>query len=250
MVPVVVVKDGSALARSQDIAVAFGKQHKNVLQKIDALIADAPELHGLNFKPMTAEVSIGRGAVRHDRIFEMDRKGFSLLAMRFTGAKALKWQIAYVDEFDRMERALRAGHEVPAAIGVDRETMNALGGMMKGILRKALLDLREPLADGALMSHHASVSRGFTAGEVLDEAGVTNRKGHRGLVRRVSDALRRFSAEKGTAVRIGRLGSNSAYIFDGSLVRVWLSEHGGKQFIARLVEEKKGQGALRLVTGS
>jgi hypothetical protein len=129
----------------------------------------------------------------------------------------------------------------------DKETMNKLGGMVKVIVRRALADLREPLLDGSLLAHHASVSRGFTAGEVLDEAGVRNRKGHRGLVRRVSDALRRFAAEKGIAVTIGRLGSNSAYIFDGSLVRVWLREGGGQRLIERLVEEKRGQGALKLV---
>lgn len=142
--------------------------------------------------------------------------------------------------------ALRRGHEPAVATGFDKETINALGGMMKGILRKALSDLREPLQDGALLAHHASVSHGFTAGEVLNEAGIRNRKGARGVVRRVSDALRRYSAEKGVAVHIGRLGSNSAYIFDGSLVRVWLRE-GGKQYIERIMQEKRGQGRLQLV---
>ncbi len=130
--------------------------------------------------------------------------------------------------------------------GFDKDTMNALGGMLKGIVRKALLDLRQPIEDGALLSSHASVSRGYTAGEILDEAGVSSRKGMRGLPRRVSDALRRYAAERGVAVSIGRLGSSSAYVFDGSLVRVWLRE-GGKQFIERLVEERSGQGALKLV---
>jgi prophage antirepressor-like protein len=142
--------------------------------------------------------------------------------------------------------ALRRGHEPSVVTGFDKDTMNALGGMMKGILRKALLDLREPLQDGALLAHHASVSRGYTAGEVLDEAGVTNRKGRRGLVRRVSDALRRYAAEKNVAVGIGRLGSNTAYIFDGSLVRTWLRD-GGKAFIERLVNESQGQGKLKFV---
>lgn len=143
--------------------------------------------------------------------------------------------------------ALRRGHEPSVVTGFDKDTMNALGGMMKGILRKAMADLREPLHDGALLAHHASVSRGYTAGEVLDEAGVTNRKGCRGIVRRVSDALRRYSAEKGIVVNMGRLGSNSAYLFDGSVVRTWLREAGGKQFIERIVEEKRGQGRLKLV---
>lgn len=129
---------------------------------------------------------------------------------------------------------------------LDPAVMKAIGGMVKGIISRAIADVRGSLEDGALLSHHASVSHGFTAGEVLDEAGVTNRKGARGVVRRVSDKLRRYSAEKGIAVHIGRLGSNSAYIFDGSLVRVWLRE-GGKQYIERVMQEKRGQGCLQLV---
>ena len=37
----------------------------------------------------------------------MDRKGFVLLAMGFTGEKALQFKIAYIDAFDRMEEELR-----------------------------------------------------------------------------------------------------------------------------------------------
>ena len=37
----------------------------------------------------------------------MDRKGFVLLSMGFTGEKALKFKIAYIDAFDRMEEELR-----------------------------------------------------------------------------------------------------------------------------------------------
>ena len=36
----------------------------------------------------------------------MDRKGFVLLAMGFTGEKALQFKIAYIDAFDEMERQL------------------------------------------------------------------------------------------------------------------------------------------------
>ncbi len=143
--------------------------------------------------------------------------------------------------------ALRKGQELGVIHGIDRAAMNALGGMMKGIVAKAIADLRGPLHDGALLAHHAAVSPGLTAGEVLDEAGITDRKGCRGVVRRVSDALRRYSAEKGVAVHMGRLGSNTAYIFDGSIVRTWLRDGGGKAFIDRVISEERGQGTLRLV---
>ena len=44
--------------------------------------------------------------VKNSRVTE-DRKGFVLLAMGFTGEKALQFKIAYIDAFDRMEEELR-----------------------------------------------------------------------------------------------------------------------------------------------
>lgn len=130
--------------------------------------------------------------------------------------------------------------------GIDPKVMNALGGMVKGIVSKAIHELLPALVDHELQRVHASVSRGLTAGEVVEEAGIKNRKGLRGIPRRVSDHLRRFASEKGVVVPIGHLGSSNAYVFDAALVREWLTK-GGKAFIERIVEEKRGQGALKLV---
>lgn len=67
------------------MAQRFGKAHFNVLQSIDALIAQAPQT-GLNF-----QVSSYRdGSGKENRCFTMDRDGFMLLAMGFTGEEALK----------------------------------------------------------------------------------------------------------------------------------------------------------------
>jgi len=129
---------------------------------------------------------------------------------------------------------------------LDPAVMKALGGMVKGIVLKALVDVRRELADGALLADHATVARGMTAGEVVEAAGIKDRRGLRGLPRRVSDHLRRYSAKKGRAVNLGRMGSTSAYIFDGATVREWLQDAGGRQFIHRMVTEKRGQGYLQL----
>ncbi len=39
-------------------------------------------------------------------MYEMDRKGFMLLVMGFTGKKALKFKLAFLDAFDLMEKKL------------------------------------------------------------------------------------------------------------------------------------------------
>ncbi|TWD58084.1 Rha family phage regulatory protein [Agrobacterium vitis] len=110
--PIVFVKAGGVFANSIDVADFFEKEHRNVLRSIDKLIADAGEEHVLNFEQMVRDVDIGSGAVRQTRTFDMDRDGFMLLAMGFTGEKALKWKLAWIKAFNAMEAELLAHTEI------------------------------------------------------------------------------------------------------------------------------------------
>ena len=58
------------------------------------------------------------GGEREVRAYEMDRDGFTLLAMGFTGEKALDWKLAYIEAFNRMEAELQQG--VAQNLPVDR----------------------------------------------------------------------------------------------------------------------------------
>ncbi len=42
-------------------------------------------------------------------MYLMNRDGFSLLVMGFTGAKALEWKLKYIEAFNAMERAIEKG---------------------------------------------------------------------------------------------------------------------------------------------
>lgn len=110
--PIVFAKDGEVFANSRDVGDYFGKQHRNVLEAIDNLIANEPELGLRNFR-QTPYVEPSTGQTY--RSFDMDRRAFSVLAMGFTGAKALKWKLRYIDAFDAMEAELR---NRPASINV------------------------------------------------------------------------------------------------------------------------------------
>lgn len=102
---IVFAKGCEVRASSRDVADAFEKEHRTVLRSIDALIAQEPSLAVAQF---CAAVFRQDGvAGREHRYFEMTRDGFSLLAMGFTGPKALKWKLAFIDAFNRMEEALR-----------------------------------------------------------------------------------------------------------------------------------------------
>ena len=46
---------------------------------------------------------------RNQKIYLMNRDGFSLLCMGFTGKKALEWKLKYIDAFNKMEETLKTG---------------------------------------------------------------------------------------------------------------------------------------------
>lgn len=91
---------------SLKVAEHFNKKHYNVIRDIEKVIEDVRELgvSPLNFEGSDYQNERGKTY----RMFKMDRKAFSVLAGRFIGKKALRWQIDFYDAFDAMERQLLA----------------------------------------------------------------------------------------------------------------------------------------------
>lgn len=88
------------ITTSLKVSEIFEKEHKNVLQAIDNLVA---ENSAAKFFKQTTYKNRGK----EYPMYEMDRDGFSLLVMGFTGEKALKWKIKYIEAFNAMEKELR-----------------------------------------------------------------------------------------------------------------------------------------------
>ena len=96
------LKDGKAVTSSLKIAEVFGKPHKDVLKAIREL--ECPEdFAGRNFSPGSY-----KDANNQERpMFFVTRDGFTLLAMGFTGAKAMQFKVAYIEAFNAMERTIK-----------------------------------------------------------------------------------------------------------------------------------------------
>jgi len=95
-----IAADGEVLTTtSQQIAAAFGKQHNNVLRSIRALADQLPgSFNALNFEPVAYLDEKGESRA----LYRITRDAFALLAMRFTGKKALMFQLAYIQAFNAM----------------------------------------------------------------------------------------------------------------------------------------------------
>jgi len=99
--------EGRPVTSSRIVAKYFGKRHNDVLRGIRDLIEKNTDL-SKSFIAREEQVETGNGASRSNPVFLMDQKGFCILAMGFTGAKALEFKCAFYDEFERMKHELEA----------------------------------------------------------------------------------------------------------------------------------------------
>ncbi len=98
-----VSEQGTPMASSLDVAKVFGKEHKNVLQSIENLFEDIPQdFTELNFQPS----SYMNQQNKEQPMYLLTRDAFTLLAMGFTGKKAMQFKIAYIEAFNAMEKQL------------------------------------------------------------------------------------------------------------------------------------------------
>lgn len=116
--PELSIHNGVVTTTSTQVAQFFGKRHDNVLRAIRVLIREtASDNRRLNFEE-TVEVreNPSGGAPISMPAYRMDREGFMLLAMGFTGKEALRWKLAYIAAFNRMEAELQKPAYDPARI--------------------------------------------------------------------------------------------------------------------------------------
>lgn len=94
--------DGQLVVSSRQVAEHFEKQHKHVLSTVESLKAENSAV-----TPMFCETTYTAGTGKAYKEYLMNRDGFMLLAMGFTGKKALEWKIKYIQAFNAMEKALK-----------------------------------------------------------------------------------------------------------------------------------------------
>lgn len=114
-------QNGEPVASSREIAKRFGKNHRDVLRAIEDIlegvrkIAQTPTEEGLpknGDTPMFFKTEYIHPQ-NHQKypMYLMNRDGFSLLAMGFTGKEAVQWKLKYIAAFNAMEKQLAEQHK-------------------------------------------------------------------------------------------------------------------------------------------
>ena len=95
------INNNQVVVSSRQVADNFGKQHKDVLESIRGILA--AENSATKFFYESTFTNRGKQYPE----YLLNRDGFSLLVMGFTGEKALEWKVKYINAFNAMEQELR-----------------------------------------------------------------------------------------------------------------------------------------------
>lgn len=98
-----------ALTNSLLVAEKFGKEHRHVLRDIRNLTAQNwAETDYQQIISMFVETTYLNERNQSQPMFIMNRDGFTLLAMGFTGAKAIGFKLKFISAFNNMEAILHS----------------------------------------------------------------------------------------------------------------------------------------------
>lgn len=104
-------KDEQVFCTSLDVAKVFGKNHFHVLRDIENILNNLRKIG-------TSQDLSNFGLVKYkDKkgelrpAYQISRDGFSLLAMSFTGKKALQWKMLFINAFNEMKNIIRSNNQ-------------------------------------------------------------------------------------------------------------------------------------------
>ena len=117
--------NNQALTNSLLVAKEFGKSHDNVLKAVRNLVKEG--LVKINDTPMFEEVTYKNEQNGQSYpMYVMNRDGFTLLAMGFTGKKATQFKIAYIEAFNKMEEEIKKSAKPMSQLEILQMSINQL----------------------------------------------------------------------------------------------------------------------------
>lgn len=133
----VLIENGQPVTNSLLVAEKFNKQHKHVLDSIKKLTAENSAVLS-----MFVDSSYLNEQGKQQPMYIMNRDGFSLLVMGFTGKKAMAFKLEYIEAFNKMEQTLKQQTPQLSTIDILKLTVQSLDEQQKQ-LEEVKRDVRE-----------------------------------------------------------------------------------------------------------
>ena len=157
---------------SKDVSKSFEKQHYHVIRDIEEMKKDVS-----NFGAMFYESEYKDTYGRSQKMYLMNRDGFSLLAMGFTGTKALEWKLEYIDAFNQMESELKRLYEERKQWEIERAKGTVIRHMLTDTIKMKVME--SPHKKFAYPNYTRLIYKvlfGKTLKELQDSLGVKNKE--------------------------------------------------------------------------
>jgi Rha family phage regulatory protein len=166
-------KEEVTAVSSLDLAETFQKEHKHVMEDIRRI---EDTISRAEISTLFSLTSYKGANGKSNPMYHMSRDGFTLLAMGYTGEKAIKFKLAYIKQFNAMEGLLKGKL-------VERE---------KGIaVRQALTKSLQLSQENVRMHGHAystytnciyKVLLGMSANQLREKYGISKKDNIRDLL--------------------------------------------------------------------
>lgn len=234
----VFTRNNQVVTSSRNVARDFGKEHHNVVKAIEGIVKnnDTPNM----FYETTY---IHEQNKQEYRQYLMNRDGFTLLVMGFTGKKAMQFKMKYIQAFNEMEKRLKEPFSLEKALSnpdtiiklatnwkEEKEKREKLEVENKELKPKATYHDLVLQSDTLLSTTQVAKDFGMgapTLNKILHELGVQYKKGHRWF-------LYHKYQDKGYA-------QSKTFVINAEETKdhlYWTQK--GRLFIHDLLKEKKG----------
>lgn len=98
-------QDGVLVVSSREVALNFEKEHKNILRDIENIKSEGVAQNWADL--FIPSVYTHEQNKQEYKEYLLTRDGLTLLAMGFTGKKALDWKLKYIEAFNKMEAVIK-----------------------------------------------------------------------------------------------------------------------------------------------
>jgi Rha family phage regulatory protein len=156
-------RGGRIVVSSRDIARVFEKEHDKVIRDIASLNCSA-EFSTANFGE--SEYVSDRG--RTYREYLLTRDGFTILAMGYTGEKAMQFKEAYIAAFNEMERKLQSTPSISDLVNNPQLLLSLLTKHIEVQQENARLQITAAKYEG-----QTDAVGLYKVGEIAEELGTT-----------------------------------------------------------------------------
>lgn len=168
----VIIQNRQAVTSSLQVAESFEKRHDHVLRDIETILGGLPNSgEAQMFYETTYQHPQNK---QYYKMYYMNRDGFTLLAMGFTGKKAIQFKLQYIQAFNQMEQQLldmnRPSYEISDPVARAEKWIEE---EKQRLMLSALVEEQKPkvmFADAITASNTSILIREFA--KILKQNGV------------------------------------------------------------------------------